>query len=806
MFSWYHLLIIVLPILGVIWASWRSRRYIRSVTDFLVAGRCAGRYVLLSGGMMGGLSVVTFVGQSELHYHTGYAMNFWNQILLPLSIVMGLFGWIGYRFRETRAMSCGQFLEMRYSRGVRRFAGILRGTADALANCIGPAVAVRFLIYLLGIPHRFELFGRVIPTFPFMLAACLALAVFIILCGGRVSLLVTDAIQGLVAYPIFVIMCVFIFTEFSWTHEISAVMADRVPGESFMDPFDISELRDFNLFALVVAVFHSIFGGAWVGNGYGTVARSPHEQKMAGITGNFGNGFSALLPIFFVLALLAVMNHRNFADKAHEIRQELSVRVSDELSTDSELVSAVGERLAALPVQRHEIGVDPPLSREANLDTPYLDAVHGTYLEKMDDPFAANKLYQGYRTTYMQQMLPMVIRNFFPKWLTALLVLLCILLVVSTDDTRIFDSTNTWIQDFILPFFKKPPSQCAHLLMFKLGVVLMGVIFWCGSYFLAQMDYIYMFVSIACSIWIAGAGVVVTGGLYWRRGTSAGAYAALAAGGLLSAAGILIQRNWQTGVCPWLAANGLDAGVRHFLASVPHWLHIYPWINWEVSDELWLVKFPINSTEIGFIADLVAYILYFSISLLTCREPYNLERLLHRGKYAVADEKKDIHTRLTWKTLLNYFVSITPEYSRSDKVITWFVFFYTIFYKFLLAFLGAYVASKAFHWGERQWSGYFFVITIAVPFVLGIGTTIWFTCGSVMDIRRLFRDLEARKRDSLDNGMVDGQVSLSDKAVFAAKEAGGIAAVDAEAHGFADAPEVEYCGGRGIDKTPTGHH
>ena len=259
-------------------------------------------------------------------------------------------------------------------------------------------------------------------------------------------------------------------------------------------------------------------------------------------------------------------------------------------------------------------------------------------------------------------------------------------------------------------------------------------------------------------------------------------------------------------MCPWLAANGLDAGVRHFLASVPHWLHIYPWINWEVSDELWLVKFPINSTEIGFIADLVAYILYFSISLLTCREPYNLERLLHRGKYAVADEKKDIHTRLTWKTLLNHFVSITPEYSRSDKVITWFVFFYTIFYKFLLAFLGAYVASKAFHWGERQWSGYFFVITIAVPFVLGIGTTIWFTCGSVMDIRRLFRDLEARKRDSLDNGMVDGQVSLSDKAVFAAKEAGGIAAVDAEAHGFADAPEVERCGGRGIDKTPTGHH
>ena len=770
MFSWYHYLIILVPVLSVCWAAIHCRRYVRSVSDFLVAGRCAGRYVLLSGGMMGGLSVVTFVGQAEIHYNTGYGMNYWNQILLPMTILMGLFGWISYRFRETRAMSCGQFLEMRYSRGVRRLAAILRGTADALANCIGPAVAVRFLIYLLGIPHRFEFLGHVVPTFPFMLAGCVALALLMILCGGRISLLVTDAIQGLVAYPIFVIMCVYIFTQFSWTNEISAVMADRIPGESFMNPYDISELRDFNLFALVVTVFHRIFGGAWVGNGYGTVARSPHEQKMSSITGNFGNGFSALLPILFVLAVLAVMNHKNFANEAHVIRQELSVRVSDELTTDKKLVAAVGERLAALPVQRHEIGVDPPLSRQDNLDTPYLNAVHETYLEGMESQEAANKLFQGYRTTYMQQMLPMVIRHYFPKWLTAALVMLCILLVVSTDDTRIFDSSNTWVQDFILPFFRKPPSPRAHLLLFKGVVCLMGVLFWCGSYFLAQMDYINMFVSIACSIWIAGAGVVVTGGLYWRRGTSAGAYAALVAGGILATAGLLIQRNWQTGVCPWLVAHGLDASVRHVLASIPHWLHVYPWIDWEVSDTLWPVKFPINSTEIGFIADLAAYFLYFTISLATCRKPYNLVRLLHRGIYAGADEKKDIHTRLTWRTLLNHFVSITPEYSRSDKVITWFVFFYTVFYKFLGAFLGAYVASKAFHWGVHEWSNYFFVITLAVPFVLGIGTTIWFTCGSIMDIRRLFHDLETRVRDDLDNGMVEGEVSLADKAAFAGKE------------------------------------
>ena len=92
MFSWYHWLIVVVPVLAVCIAAVRCRKYVRSVTDFLVAGRCAGRYVLLSGGMMGGLSVVTFVGNAEVHYHTGYAMNYWNNILLPMTILMGLFG------------------------------------------------------------------------------------------------------------------------------------------------------------------------------------------------------------------------------------------------------------------------------------------------------------------------------------------------------------------------------------------------------------------------------------------------------------------------------------------------------------------------------------------------------------------------------------------------------------------------------------------------------------------------------------------------------------------------------------------
>ena len=74
----------------------------------------------------------------------------------------------------------------------------------------------------------------------------------VIWAGGRVSLLVTDAVQELMSYPVYVIFTVFVLSEISWSLDVVPVMMDRAPGESFLNPMDISSLRDFNLFALFV--------------------------------------------------------------------------------------------------------------------------------------------------------------------------------------------------------------------------------------------------------------------------------------------------------------------------------------------------------------------------------------------------------------------------------------------------------------------------------------------------------------------------------------------------------------------------
>ena len=94
MFSWYHALIVLVPLFAVCGFAVHCRKYVRGVADFLAAGRCAGRYLLRSGSMMANMSAVTIISYSEIHCSNGWMYAFWNSVLVPISIVMTFYGWI----------------------------------------------------------------------------------------------------------------------------------------------------------------------------------------------------------------------------------------------------------------------------------------------------------------------------------------------------------------------------------------------------------------------------------------------------------------------------------------------------------------------------------------------------------------------------------------------------------------------------------------------------------------------------------------------------------------------------------------
>ena len=308
-------LIVAVPLAFILYLAINARRYIRGAADFLAAGRVAGRYVIAVGDMESALGVITLVMMIKRQYQCGGAIGFWGNIGVPLSLLISLTGYCVYRFRETKALSMGQFLEMRYSRGLRILAAVLRTASEMLCNCIGPAVAARFFIYFLGLPHTFNLFGWQCPTFMLLVAGVLILCEIIIWSGGRLSLLVTDCLQGLMCYPIFVIISVFLLVELSWENEIVPVISNRAAGESFLNPFDVSELRDFNIFAMIVTWTSQVLQRAsWIGNDTSGCGRTPHEQKMAGVLGTWRNGFSYMMMGLLALGIMTYMWHPDFAE------------------------------------------------------------------------------------------------------------------------------------------------------------------------------------------------------------------------------------------------------------------------------------------------------------------------------------------------------------------------------------------------------------------------------------------------------------------------------------------------------------
>ena len=755
---WYDWLIIVVPVVFVLYMGIYSRRYLKDVTSFLSAGRVCGRYVISVGDLANALSIIGLLAFVEVHYRTGYALGFWGGVAAPLGVLLSLYGYCMYRFRETKSQSIGQFFEMRYSRKFRVFAAALRSLSEMLANMIMPALAARFFMYFLDLPKQFVFLGIKLNTFNTIMFVVLVVAISIICMGGSLAIIVTDTIQGFICYPLMVLFVLFVLYKFSWSGEILPVLSSRVPGENFLNPYDIYKLRDFNFFTLIVWVLAMFMHRAsWTGaGGSSCAAKTPHEQKMASLLGSWRGAICSLFYILLAVALLAYMNHASFAKEAHKIRLILTSQIANDIVKDASVRKNVVDGINRMPVQTFHPGVDKPLSDKDNIDTRYLDRVHKNLLDGSKDKGKSNSLFQQFRTLYYQQMLPVTLRNMLPGGMLGMFCLLMILAMISTDDSRIFSATITISQDVILPFIKKTLTPRQHMWLLRFVAIGIGVFFYLGSSYMAQLDYINLYVTLVCSMWLGGCGPVIVFGLYTRFGTTLGAWASLLNGMFMSLVGVLVQRNWADVVYPWLLRNELAGPAGKVLETISRPFN--PIVVWKMD----AVKCPINSYEWYFLTMVVSLGLYFLASWLSRQPPFNLERMLHRGKYSL-DGERVITSVWTWKNFYNKLIGITPEYSFWDKVIAWSYFFYSIVYGFFATFIVVVVWNLFDPWPMSWWGGFFLVTSLVVPGIMAAITAVWFGICGAIDLRAMFRDLNKRIVNPLDNGKVEGNMSLADK-------------------------------------------
>ncbi len=113
---------------------------------------------------------------------------------------------------------------------------------------------------------------------------------------------------------------------------------------------------------------------------------------------------------------------------------------------------------------------------------------------------------------------------------------------------------SLFIQDIILPYRKKPFTPLQHIRLLRVAMTGVAVFAFLFGVLVPPSDFVAMWFAVTQGIFTTGAGAVIIGGLYWKKGTWQGAWAAMVVGSILSVTGILARQYYG----PSFFLNGLQ--------------------------------------------------------------------------------------------------------------------------------------------------------------------------------------------------------------------------------------------------------
>ncbi len=326
---------------------------------------------------------------------------------------------------------------------------------------------------------------------------------------------------------------------------------------------------------------------------------------------------------------------------------------------------------------------------------------------------SVNQVLAGISDTTIrgQMTVPVILTHILPIGIKGLLTTAMLFFSFTCHDTYMHSWGSIFIQDVYMPLRNKPMSPEQHIRYLRYSIIGVAVFAFLFSLLFPQNSKILFFFAGTGTIWLGGAGSVIVGGLYWKRGTTKGAYAALIVGIIFGLASLIIPPVYQ---------------------------HYYK------------AEFPINNQILYFAAMCLALLSYIIVSLMTCdwSSPFNLEKMLNRGQYATAGQQVMAQPH---ENVLLKIMGINKDFTFTDKIwacglLVWNLGWFATFF-IMTAINYAFGTSDA--WWASFWKFYIYLL-----FIIGVPATIWFSIGGVRDIRELFRTLDHMVRDHTDDGRV----------------------------------------------------
>ena len=318
-------ILLIAPVVLMLSLALYTKRFVHGVADFLAAGRCAGRYLLCNAKGESASGLANTMSKFELIMVSGFTLAFWEQLSVPVILLVSITGFVVYRYRETRALTVSQFFEMRYSRPFRIFMGAMAFVAGILNYGIFPAVSARFFVYFLDLPPVIHAGEWSIPTFVPVMAVTISCSITLLLFGGQVALLITDCVEGIISHFVYMLVVIAILLTVGWS-QIVRVTTNLPHNKSMINPFDAWDVADFNIWYIVMNLILSVYGtmAFQTGNGYYAAARTPHESLMSGVLGHWRGYARSVMLLVVTLSAVAFIRDADFASAASPAHQALA--------------------------------------------------------------------------------------------------------------------------------------------------------------------------------------------------------------------------------------------------------------------------------------------------------------------------------------------------------------------------------------------------------------------------------------------------------------------------------------------------
>ena len=331
-----------------------------------------------------------------------------------------------------------------------------------------------------------------------------------------------------------------------------------------------------------------------------------------------------------------------------------------------------------------------------------------------------------------QMTVPVSLVRILPIGLVGLFCAVIFAFFTSTVDTYLHSWGSILMQDIILPLRKKHIPADKHMMYLRWSIVGVAIFIWFFSYFFQQKSDIFMFFALSGMIYLCGQGAVTIGGMYWKRATTAGAWVAMILNLPVFALAFTCDQYWPR-IASWLQND-----------------HQQKWV-WlcEKFPELNAKEFLFTHQEIFFWGIVLCLVAFVVVSLLTTKKPFDLDKMLHRGKYSLESDRgpEGASGKWNWKDVVGFKKGM----SAGDLLI--FVFAYT----FLLCNLLIIVTMVIWHvvsgTDDDIWMTYWHIFVWA-NLILTVVLIVWFAIGGLRDLADMLRTLATARRDEADDGTV----------------------------------------------------